>query len=497
MGVMRFQVHPPERLARDEAQLAYIAGPDLNPWRSRITYQGGMLHIERAVADSGNIYVPWHVEGFGLQFLSSAALMERNKPYQLAVELARGTVNQLRNQLFDWVSVGMAVPDTLTWRVHSAVQQLATAVTCQNDPPTATEHAERALQHAVSASNEMVKVFVEQALAARRQTPGNNERLFGVRLDAAPLSDTVLTPAYEAGNSVVVQFNWREVESVEERYDWSLYDQQVAWCQANRMRICGGPLLRLDDFGLPNWLCLWEGNFDHLLGFVTQYIEQAVLRYRGKVHAWQCAARANLGEVLSLTEEERLRLTVVAIETVRRLDPQTPAILLFDQPWAEYMSRQDVVLSPFDFADAIVRAGIGLSGLGLEFNVGYRPGGCLPRSWLSFNRLLDHWSILGLPLYVTATIPSGNGGCPASRGGIQPISNALPGGWTEKVQQLWAEKLMGLLLAKPNVQGVFWNALSDAAPHEFPHSGLCAADDHRKPVCDSLIGLRHGAFGPG
>ena len=136
-----------------------------------------------------------------------------------------------------------------------------------------------------------------------------------------------------------------------------------------------------------------------------------------------------------------------------------------------------------------------MSGLGLEFNVGYRPGGCLPRSLLAFNRLLDHWSILGLPLYTTLTVPSADGSCPASRGGAFPISNALPGGWSEKVQQIWGERLVGLMLAKPTVQGVFWNAVSDAVPHEFPHGGLLTEEGRPKPFCDSLDGLRRAAFG--
>ncbi|MGE0609871.1 MAG: endo-1,4-beta-xylanase [Pirellulales bacterium] len=495
MGAMRFLVHPPERLGRDEAQWAYIAGPDLNPWRSRISFQGGTLQIDRAVADSGNVYVPWNVEGYGLQYLSTAALMTRSKPYQLPVELARGTINLLRNQLFEWQSAGMAVPESLRSRVHSAVMQLAAAVTNQQDPATATGHAERAIQHAVSGGIEVVKCFIDQALAARRQSPGNQDRMFGVRLDSAPLTENAQTLARAVGTAAIVQFNWRDIEQVEEELNWGFYDQQVDWCRAAGLRICGGPLLKMDDQALPNWLCLWEGNFDQLVQFVTQHVERTVLRYRGKVDVWQCAARVNLSDSLSLSEEERLRLTVLSIETVRRADPQTPVVLFFDQPWAEYMSRQDVVLSPFDFADAIVRAGIGLSGLGLEFNVGYRPGGCLPRSMLAFNRLLDHWSMLGLPLYTAVTVPSADGKCPQTRGGVLPLSNALPGGWSDKVQQIWGERLIGLMLSKPSVQGVFWNSLADGVPHEFPHGGLFDDAGRPKPFCDSLVGLRRAAFG--
>ena len=93
------------------------------------------------------------------------------------------------------------------------------------------------------------------------------------------------------------------------------------------------------------------------------------------MHVWQCAARLNTQEVFSLSEEQRLRLAVLAIEVTRQADPRAPVVLMLDQPWAEFMSENECDLSPLHFADALVRAEIGLSGIGLEINLGYWPGG--------------------------------------------------------------------------------------------------------------------------
>ena len=94
------------------------------------------------------------------------------------------------------------------------------------------------------------------------------------------------------------------------------------------------------------------------------------------------------------------------VELVRSLDPDTPALVSFDQPWAEYMRQRESDFPPLHFADALIRAGLGLAGLMLEINVGYSPGGTLPRHPLEFSRLLDAWSLLGLPLWLSLCAPS-------------------------------------------------------------------------------------------
>jgi len=89
-----------------------------------------------------------------------------------------------------------------------------------------------------------------------------------------------------------------------------------------------------------------------------------------------------------------------------QLDPTTPLVVTFDQPWAEYLASEQLDLAPMHFADALVRADLGLSGLGLEINVGYQPGGSVHRGPLAFSRLVDNWSLLELPLLVALTLPS-------------------------------------------------------------------------------------------
>jgi len=260
----------------------------------------------------------------------------------------------------------------------------------------------------------------------------------------------------------------------------------VEWCRAHGLKILAGPLLLLDARSLPDWLSLFEADFESVLDFVSAFVAAAVKRYRGKVDYWICASRVNDAEVLALSEHDRLRLVVQTVELIRSLDPDTPALVSFDQPWAEYMRQQHSDFPPLHFADALVRAGLDLGGLMMEINAGYYPGGTLPRHPLEFSRQLDTWGKLGLPLWLSLSAPSADDDDPLA----QRKAVTLLGSWTPAAQQAWAARFVPLALAKPSVQGVVWNQLRDSQPHDFPHGGLFGADRQAKPALRTLAAIR-------
>ena len=489
MGVMRFQAFPKGRIVPDDVDRAYLAAADLTPWKCRVQCHADVLSIERGVADSGCLHIPWRVEGRGKVMLTSATLIERERPYHLPVELARGTIQLLRSLMADWQAAGLDIAESLSTRLREAVADFSQAVTTQHDPLISTRHADAAIASALDASDSLAAAYAERALAAR-EAAGNRHLALAGRWSGPLGSAKEASLILAAFNACVVPFTWRDVEATEGSLHWAEFDEQVQWCHNNGLAMIGGPLVRLDDASLPDWLYLWKGDFENLLSFVGHYVSLVVSRYRGKVCLWQCAARINSGEAMALTEEERLRLAVHVVETTHRLDPRTPAVLVFDEPWAPYMSRRDLALSPYDFADAIVRGGLGLAGLGLEFNLGYHPGGTYPRPVLQLSRMIDLWSILNLPLYVSLTFPSGEGPDALARGKARPLSGVVEGGWTEEAQRILLEQWVPLLAAKPAVQGILWNELRDSRPHEFPHSGLLNAADQPKAALKSLVRLR-------
>ena len=490
MGSLRFTVPNREFLHAEDIERIYMCGMEETPWITRAAWDGELLVIDRAESDSGNVYVPWPVERHGQLMLSTACLMQREQPYILEVELARGSMNQLRNQIAAWQAVGLVVPKEVEDRLSEATVCFANAATSQSQPALAAEHAVEAIRLAADVSNTLGKSYVAQAIPVRRRQTSELSTLLGVNLGSTvPDGDTVEL-IQSTFNTAIVPTSWRNVEAQEGKRDWSITEQQIAWCQSNGLKICGGPLLRMDTPGIPDWLYLWEGDFDNVLAFMLDFVKDTVTRFRGRVQLWHVASRINLGSAVGLSVDQILRVVATAIDTTRQLDPKTPIIVSFDQPWAEYMAKQESDFSPFGMADALIRADLGIAGVGLEINSGYYPHGSAQRNLLAMSQQLDHWSMLGVPLVVSVVSPSSDSEDASAQGPGRPVpgTDAVP--ISPESQQDWTLRHVPLMLAKNCVQAVIWNQLTDESPHEFPHGGLI---DHRgipKPAFESLRKIR-------
>ncbi|MEX0978223.1 MAG: hypothetical protein WDZ48_05200, partial [Pirellulales bacterium] len=250
-------------------------------------------------------------------------------------------------------------------------------------------------------------------------------------------------------------------------------------------------LLAIDKWSLPDWMYLWgEEDLESFHSCVAEHIQEVVNRFRGRVHLWLCAAGLNVENDFGHGEDERLRLAVMAIENIRRADPRSPIVLSIDQPWGSFMSQKECDLSPLHFADALVRAEMGLAGIGLEINFGYAPTGSEPRDPLEFGRQIDRWSSLGLPLLVSLVVPSANAPDPRAGRRDRVVSYAAGGQLSGATQRAWAEAYLGVLLAKQPVQGIIWNQLLDSRPHPLAHGGLFDQKDQPKPIVQLLESLR-------
>ena len=490
MGVIRFQL--PERKSAPESMLdrTYMAGTDGVPWPCQTHLEGDLLVLSRDIQESGNFYAPWMVEGFGELMLSTGSLMERKGTYDLPVELARGTLNRLRNQLAAWMSSGLKMNDTIQDGVTAAIDTLSKTVTGTCGIDQRTENAGLATRLSVQTMESLVDQYTRQALRVRHAQVTRFPTLFGANLGNQSVHSSWNSNLCTTSNAAVVPMTWNQIESSTGQHAWETTDEQMEWCTANGIRIIGGPLINIDGSGLPDWLILWEDDFDELQSYVTSYVQHVVRRYRNKISLWNCAGRLTAAGSLGITEEQKLQLTVRIIEQIRRSDSRaTPIIVTFDQPWAEQIAQNPVELTPLHFASDLARAGLGLSGFGLELNLGYWPGGCNARDLVEISHQLDRWSFFGLPLVVYLTVPSSLEEDAQARHGIQPRS-CLNKVVSAETQNSFVERLIPMLLAKPFVHGVIWNQVSDESPHEFPHGGLIDASGAAKPILQTMARIR-------
>jgi hypothetical protein len=489
MGQMRFRLHRRDRIPDGAIGRIYVAGSEEVPWSTFSTWVGDELVVERDVDDSGYVYVPWRVDGHGQYLLGTTTLMERDEPYLLDVELARGLIQRIRSRLFLWEWLGMKTPPELSQRLRDATTLFAHAATSQKDVPAAAADANEAIVAALMVSEDLARTYAEQSIGARqRQTPVAT--LMGVALGPQAPPVAMRRKLLDACNIVQLPVSWRAIETREGRRDWKATDEQLGWCQTAGIKVAAGPLLRLDDRGVPDWMYLWEGEDDNLSRLLLDHVRAVVSRYAGRVHLWHVASRVNNGQLLSLNEESRLNLVAQAVQVVRKIDPRTPTVVSFDQPWGEYLVDQEHDLAPLHYADALLRADLGISGFGLEINAGYWPRGSAHRPAFEYGKLVDQWSQLGLPLMVFLSAPDSDVEDPKAARNIATELIKPAGVATQNSQAAWAATVAPLLLARTSVQVMLWNQLADGEPHEFPHGGLFDAAGKAKPTLKFLRDLR-------
>ncbi|MGL4512826.1 MAG: endo-1,4-beta-xylanase [Lacipirellulaceae bacterium] len=493
MGLLRFVAHrlalvDDERLAR-----AYVAGADEAPYFTRVLRSGDTIVAERSDTTSGAFTIPWPVPDQGDWLLATSTLMERERPYLLEVELARGQVFRLRDQLAAWENLGLVTPGDLRASVADASRLFNRAATRQDDVAEAADYATQAIGVASAAACRLADVYAEQALALRMQQGADKlTTLLGVRMAGQSPTGEAAALLRESCNLIAAPCGWGAVEPSEGRRDWSESDRPIEWARSQGLRVCGGPLLEFDERRLPDWAYLWEGDVDTLASLMVGHVRAAAQRYKGRVQLWNVASRVNRDRVLSLTDEQRLRIVAAAVSAVRQVDPQTPVVVGVEQPWGEYRARRDSELTPMDFADALERADLGIAGFDLELNIGYHPHATALRSPLSLSRLVDLWNVrLESPLMLTLTLPSSSSPEP----GGDSKSSVVAGGSTPEVvtpewQAEWVRHRLPMLLAKTSVQVVLWGQLSDAATHGYAHGGLFDAAGAAKPIVQELRSIR-------
>jgi hypothetical protein len=496
MGMMKFQLPP--NLSTDAVaalkRACVVGGPDSMPYPTQVGVDRDLLTVSRNVDESGCLLVPWEVEGAGQLMCSTATLIERATPYNLQVELARGRVNQLRNQAADWQLGGVQVADPLLQQIRAATRAFTRALT-RMPSPQSVDFAQSALTLGFDASDQLALTYLDQLAQFRHQRLPYFDTTLGCRLGATVPQGQLAADLTKACNAICLPLSWGEIEPVEATYHWETSDAVLAWASEQGLAVSAGPLVDFSTARLPDWLWLWERDLSSIAGFMCDYVETTVKRYCDRIRTWQLTAASNYAAVLSLGEDELLWLTVRLVEAARQVDPSLELIIGIAQPWGEYMALEDRTHSPFVFADTLIRAGLTLAALDVELVMGVAPRGSHCRDLLETLRMLDLYSLLGVPLQVTLAYPSDVGPDPKADPELAVAAGRWRDGFSPETQAEWAALFTEMAVCKPSVRAVQWAHFSDAEPHQFPHGGLVDANGNIKPALQQILQVREKHLG--
>ena len=489
MAKLTFRISAELPITDADCQVIHAVGSDRLVRCAAVARSGDRLVIELQENDGVKVKVPYRSVRRNATLISTCSLRVDNKtPYDLLLEMARGALFRFRNLVNACRDADLRVPELTTVLLEKATLQFSLAAVKKETPEEADTLALESLVLAQRGMEQLEQIYAGASQqAAKRQHGGERPFLRGFSL-AAPYTPEVEPLFSQVLNSVVVEPNWKACETEVGRFQWDGIVETLTDSRRRGLTTILGPMICLDRLATPDWLYLWENEFHEILNAAKNYCQQLVNRFRDDVDLWYCAAGLNDQTAVSLKEEQRLQLLLHVIQSMRSAGLRAPLLVSFAKPWGEYLASRDRELAPIHFAEELVRARVGITGIGLELNFGPEEPATYYRGFFDVEELLDYWSLLGVPLFVTLSAPSS--WRPDAEALYDSNRQAEPAErLSRRTQRELVQHVLPALLTHPQVQGVFWSQATDLQPHRFPHAGLIDPRGRPKSAAVTLTDL--------
>ena len=483
---------------------AYVTGPESIAVDGHVSFEGGLVVVEppREVAVEPGGELPtaygvcllWDVGEPGSYLLETTRLPPREQPYILNVELARHRLMRIVHKQEDWNLWDGVTPSTVDAlrRVREAQSVFASALTNLQNPAEASRLADSALSLAIQASEELA-IFQAEASMARRRSGAGARAMFGVRADPGVRNAKYRGTLARFFDYAVVPVSWRSLQPEEDRFETEAADSTVEFLARNRIPVIAGPLLSLAEGEVPEWLFIYEHEFESLRDLAFDYVRSVVTRYRRIIRVWNVVSGLHVNNGFDFSFEQTLELTRLLVGQVKAVSPQAKTVVTIRMPFGEYLaaagSRGVPGIPPHLYAEMVAQSGVECDGFGLELEMGLPRRGTFCRDLFQISAMLERFATLGKPVFLTAVA------CPdrdTGRNGLNPADGGRwRSPWSPEVQAQWLREVYRIALSKPFIENVAWADLCDeSAQTMVPGSGLL--DDLLRPklAFDALQDLR-------
>ncbi|MBM4107483.1 MAG: hypothetical protein FJ255_01500 [Phycisphaerae bacterium] len=511
---------------------AWTFGTDDVPLAARVRGETGRIVVERdgpestglcllveldpATAPDGRTVNP------GALVLKTSLLPERREPYLLTLELLRHAIMLALNKLEEWdlFDIPETDPDmaqlaqgrrlfTDALIAHRMKERLAEADRLAREALSLVvdacerltlRHAERALPERLSG-----RLYARTAEAVARHTgdpvpPGTPVAAPGttpIVLHHAPLIGCTVNPAvFDAASQqaialscdfVGVPLRWSALERSEGKLSWGESDRWIEWAvRTAKLPVVAGPLVDFRPASAPDWLYIWENDYETLRDLIVEHIQAVVTRYRRAVARWTVTSGLNANGNIRLTVEQTLDLTRIAVMAVRRLHPTAQVQVEVTRPFGEYHAKNRRSLPPLVYAELLVQAALPIDALALRLQAGQPAPGQGVRDAMTIAALIDRMAALGKPVVISA-LGAPAAAIPVDSSLVPPNAHEEPepnvdagrwhGEWSPQRQADWLAAVALAAASQPAVHSICWQEVAEGpggVSAEMPFGGLIA-----------------------
>lgn len=535
---------------------AYLFGPDEVPVPAEIAFVNGVVRCDKPSADAAGLALQMRVDlsgtPLGSLMLRTCLLPDREEPYLLPLELARHRIMLVLNKLEEWALFdlpadhpvlvqldqaraeftaalvalchrsevnGVSAPDTASLLEANAAATRALALSLDASERLSLLHASESLKQRLDGSLYADAQERSDSVTADRVMPDNAVKSpdsVGVVLPAPPLIGCAINPAVFSEpltraatavcDFVTMPMRWMDMEPTEGKYSFAKTDKWIEWAvRQAKLPVVAGPLIDFREICVPEWLYIWEHDYETLRELVYEHIKTIVTRYRRTVTRWTVCSGLHVNESFALSVEKMIDLTRIAALLVKKLHPAARVQLELAQPWGEYFARNKRSMPPRMYADMISQAGIALDAYALRIQMGQPGHGRATRDLMAISDLLDRYAELDKPIAVTAAgapsqlvivqppPPRANDDAPEpppAPTGPPPDPGYWRAPWSPESQASWAKQALEVIAGKPYVQSVCWQDLYDFPAADMPAGGLLTESGTPKPAAAAIADLR-------
>lgn len=568
-GMLNFVVFDADGLTAGNfpPRQAHCHGPDDLPLQADITFSDGAVQCVAMVNHSVALSVQFEVgkpdqmvagsfsptlsqepQSLGLLTIPTCLLPSRDEPYLLTLELARQRIMLFLNKLEDWGMFDLAAEHPVMRQFETARQSFTAALVAQRDPsdgaarggysPVADRLAAKTIAIAIDAGEGLALAHADRQMRARLGgqvykhaaehytkltqdtpapgspivVPGSGHAVLpgppqvGVAISPDSWNENLQRVLPQLCDFITVPMRWVDLEPVEGKLSFAPTDRWIEWAiRTGKVPVHAGPLMDFRPTAVPEWIYIWENDYETLRDLVIEHMSKIVTRYRKTITRWTVASGLNVNTNFKISFEQVMDLTRVAVLLVKKLHPQGKIQLEITQPWGEYHCFNKRSLPPLLYTEAVMQTGLQIDSLALRLQMGHAQPGLSTRDMMTLSALLDRYAMFEKPISISAI------GAPsiqipaqpyAPRAGAATEGSHEPGywraPWSDAQQAEWLMQAMTICCSKPYVSSVCWHDLADPAlgspgaanPPEMPGGGLISGTGQIKPAAQRLAQLR-------
>ncbi len=468
-------------------------GPESVPMPGDVNFRDGQLVLNRGDEHPAGISLLWDLGALGSYHMETTRLPHRETPYNLNVELARFRLMKIVQKQEDWNLFDFPRAEKFNQRFREGQAIFADALGKLHEPASAAKLADQSLAQSLELSDQVALFHGDLLLARRRAGNTLSKHLFGCRVDSTVLNQKYKDTLVDNFDYAVLPMSWKQLQPEEGSFITEPVDEWVDLLVRKRVPIIAGPLIDLSDAGVPDWMSLYEHDFEQLRELAYEFVQKVVHRYRKAISVWNVVAGLHTNSAFTLSFEQIIELTRLLVSQVKTILPTARTLVTIKDPYGEYHARGTTSVPPMLYAEMVAQAGINFDAFGLEIEQGVPTAGGYLRDLFQVSCMLDRFSTIGRPVFLTSvsapdrwTPDAGD----RSEGKLNPsLAGRWQRPWDPQLQAEWIDVVYKLLLSKPFVESIAWGNLADINP-TLPGGGLLDDMLKAKPSFHKIQELR-------